>query len=440
MKIQKFLAVSLLSIASVASMAATQSFQQEINNTVSSTRDYFSSKINVNYSESNHFYAEAEHQDKSCKVNIGFNKNGDVETLSMNKEFAELTKLVNPKQLSIERELVLLHEMSHCQFYEVKDQIEIPGQSKKFNETFNYIVKSLGDRYYKAGNGFETEAPNYHKTLNETYADTSAMIILLKKYETKENLFNGEIKNSDLIDVINSFKTQREISALETRLQNVKKHNILFDVHNTYHTFELLLTKDNLKKINEIKSPEELQDFALNIANKATFETFLNTPKVFQKTFSNNAINEKLESHYKGYEDFFFVKTNHEKEQNFIFNLLSEKSTYYKYHFKHNSDNLMADVLKTKDEIFNKSFTVVELPTKPGEITPAVAVEKLRDISFTSDEKSLIDQSQNFIDKFRNEHISKTTDIENKDEIQNKISSLRNKFLETSKTKKLEIK
>jgi len=80
------------------------------------------------------------------------------------------------------------------------------------------------------------------------------------------------------------------------------------------------------------------------------------------------------------------------------------------------------------------------LPTKPGEITPAVAVEKLRDISFTSDEKSLIDQSQNFIDKFRNEHISKTTDIENKDEIQNKISSLRNKFLETSKTKKLEIK
>jgi len=94
------------------------------------------------------------------------------------------------------------------------------------------------------------------------------MIILLKKYETKENLFNGEIKNSDLIDVINSFKTQREISALETRLQNVKKHNILFDVHNTYHTFELLLTKDNLKKINEIKSPEELQDFALNIANK----------------------------------------------------------------------------------------------------------------------------------------------------------------------------
>ena len=249
MKIQKFLAVSLLSIASVASMAATQSFQQEINNTVSSTRDYFSSKINVNYSESNHFYAEAEHQDKSCKVNIGFNKNGDVETLSMNKEFAELTKLLNPKQLSIERELVLLHEMSHCQFYEVKDQIEIPGQSKKFNETFNYIVKSLGDRYYKAGNGFDTEAPNYHKTLNETYADTSAMIILLKKYETKENLAKGEINNPDLVDVINSFKTQRESSALEYRLQNVKKHNILFDVHNTYHTFELLLTKDNLKKI-----------------------------------------------------------------------------------------------------------------------------------------------------------------------------------------------
>jgi len=136
----------------------------------------------------------------------------------------------------------------------------------------------------------------------------------------------------------------------------------------------------------------------------------------------------------------FLSKTNHEKEQSFIFNLLSEKSTYYKYHFKHNSYNLMADVLKTKDEIFNKSFTVVELPTKPGEITPAVAVEKLRDISFTSDEKSLIDQSQNFIDKFRNEHISKTTDIENKDEIQNKISSLRNKFLETSKTKKLDIK
>jgi len=143
MKIQKFLAVSLLSIASVASMAATQSFQQEINNTVSSTRDYFSSKINVNYSESNHFYAEAEHQDKSCKVNIGFNKNGDVETLSMNKEFAELTKLVNPKQLSIERELVLLHEMSHCQFYEVKDQIEIPGQSKNLMKPLIILLNLL---------------------------------------------------------------------------------------------------------------------------------------------------------------------------------------------------------------------------------------------------------------------------------------------------------
>ena len=265
------------------------------------------------------------------------------------------------------------------------------------------------------------------------------MIIFLKKYETKENLAKGEINNPDLVDVINSFKTQREISALEYRLQNVKKHNILFDVHNTYHTFELLLTKDNLKIINNIQSSNELQKFALDIANKATFETFLNTPKVFSKTFSNNAIDEKLDSLYKGYEDFFYVKTKHEKEQNFIFNLLSEKSTYYKYHFKHNSDNLMADVFKTKDEVFNKSFTVVEMPTKPGEITPSIAIEKLRDIPFTSDEKSLIDQSQNFIDKFRNEHISKTTDIENKEIVENRISSLRNQFLETSKTKKLKL-
>lgn len=440
MKIQKFLAVSLLSIVSVASMAATQSFQQEINNTVSSTKNYFSSKINVNYSESDRFYAEAEHKANSCEVTIGFNHDGNIETLSMNYEFAELTKLVNPKQVSILRDIVLLHEMSHCQFYNVKNQIKIPEKSDQFNETFNYIVKSLGERYYKAGNGFETEAPNYYKTLNETYADTSAIIILLKKYETKENLSKGEINNTDLVDVINSFKTQREISALETRLQNVKKHNILFDVHNTYHTFELLLTKDNLKKINEIKSPEELQDFALNIANKATFETFLNTPKVFQKTFSNNAINEKLESLYKGYEDFFLLKTNHEKEQNVIFNLLSEKSTYYKYHFKYNSDNLMADALKTKDEVLNKTFNVVELPMKPNEITPAVAVEKLREIPFSNKEFSLIFQSQNFIDKFRSEYISQTTDTENKDDIQEKIFLLRSKFLETSKTKKLDIK
>lgn len=439
MNIKKFLAVSTLSLVSVASMAATQSLQSEINNTVTSSSQYFNAKIHVNFEESNHFYAEAEHQDNSCEVNIGYNKNGDVETLSMNDEFAQLTKLVDPKQLSMEREIVLLHEMSHCQFYKVNNQIQIPNKDKEFNNTFNYIVKSLGDRYYKAGNGFETEAPNYYKTLNETYADTSALIILIKKYESKDNLAKGEINNPDLVAVINSFETQRKASALDYRLRNVNTHNILFDSHNTSKTFDYLLTSDNIKKLNNIESPENLQKFALEIANQSTFDTFLSTPKIFQKTFANNAIDEKLESLYKGYEEFFNIKTTTENSRNMIINLFAEKSTYYKYNFKFNSDNLMADVFKTKDRVLNDIYNVVDIPMQPGDITPAVAVNKLREIPFTSHEQSLLEQSQNFIDKFRNEYIDKTTNIENKEQIESNISSLRAKFLETSKTKKLTI-
>lgn len=182
-----------------------------------------------------------------CKIELSFDNKGGIPYLGEDKQLMDLTKFTNENQKDIARKFVALHEQSHCEFSAIKDPIKFKNSTNDFNETSNQFLKDFEVMNLNFGSG--GDQLNYITTLNESYADVSAMTILIKEYG---------YDNPDLKYVLKAIEVQRN----DNYLQNGA------EVHNTHVSIKNLLNTENLEKIKDIKSKEKFQEFALSIANE----------------------------------------------------------------------------------------------------------------------------------------------------------------------------
>lgn len=176
-----------------------------------------------------------------CHIFLDFNKNGLID-ITENSRVLSHIHLENDTQIKMFEQFVALHEHYHCEFGHIESPVLLDGKDQNFNQKLNYILK---DQF-----SFSNVSQfSYIDTLNENFADVSAVIALIKEY--------GE-NNSDLLSTIYSISLQRHAQYFESPN----------DSHITHFSLLMLLEHDNIEKILHIKNMNEFQQLALSISNK----------------------------------------------------------------------------------------------------------------------------------------------------------------------------
>lgn len=205
----------------------------------------------------NYFYRKI----GQCVVEVNFNEKGQTPSLGIDQELNFLTSAQNDLQQKMIREFIVLHEHNHCEF----SNFDNPIQFKTKQENTKYVLQGLRDL-----SSIEI-ASNYSSVVNEGFADISASIALLKQYG---------IKNDNVLHILEGIKAQRKDTYIQTKL----------DSHFSHHALEELLKPENLNKINNMSDPNDIKQFALDLANKGAALTFYEKPTMRDATFHEKAL------------------------------------------------------------------------------------------------------------------------------------------------------
>lgn len=193
---------------------------------------------------------------ETCNVKINVTENmkvGFSGTSINRKMFKDITEAKNQEQESLRTEYIVLHEASHCKLYEVKDVFKT-GDSQVDN-LLNQYYKFSGHNY-SGGNG---DASAYY-ILHENFADTHAFMHLLREHGP----------SNDLLKTIQQVQIERSEAASQNNPNGII-------VHNTEFSLKELLKPENITKTMSLKSNQEVQEFALDIANKGMVQSLVNT-------------------------------------------------------------------------------------------------------------------------------------------------------------------
>lgn len=256
-----------------------EAIKSEIYNIIKKQRDknLFSeeSEIKINFIEEKNFESKKYSLNENntsrvgglCKINLTFDKFGNIPYAGEDKELMSLTKFKNEIQKDIARKFVALHEQSHCEFTNINEPVKLRNVSENLNQNINFLLKDLEVMNFENSNG-GTEL-NYLGTLNESYADVSAMIVLIIEYGTN---------NQDLNYVFEAIEAQRYDSYLKKGAE----------VHNTHMAIRKVVTNENIKKISEIKNKLDFQKIALSIANEGVQSLMTQRKDFLEKSLSRN--------------------------------------------------------------------------------------------------------------------------------------------------------
>jgi hypothetical protein len=210
--------------------------------------------------------------ENACKVTLSFSDKGDTLQLAANNEILKQTKLLDPRQKEIMRELVALHEGFHCELANIENPIVMKGKPADFNEKLNYYLKDSQSAIDNLG------LMSYMGTLNETFADISAFGALLKKYGKDD---------PDLQRVLLVFKTQRHANYLETES----------DIHFTHIALNSIMNPDIQEKLINIKDGKEYKQYMLEIANESVQKLIAQNGGVSLQVLGDTTLNASVMFH-----------------------------------------------------------------------------------------------------------------------------------------------
>lgn len=202
---------------------------------------------------------------QACKVNLSFDKFGNTPYLGHDDQLMNLTKFQNERQKEMARQFVALHEQSHCEFGTINHPVLLKNANKELISKSNYLLKDMEVMNIDWGNG--GQQLNYIGTLNESYSDVSAMILMIKEYG---------VSDSDLRFVLKAIEVQRNDNYLQKGAEE----------HDTHIAIKKLFEKDNLEKIANLNDRKSFQQFALEISNDGVQNLMTQRKDFTEKTFT----------------------------------------------------------------------------------------------------------------------------------------------------------
>ncbi len=351
-----------------------------------------------------------------CKMRLSFDEKGNIPFLGKGDEIKIATQLKNERQREMARQFVALHEQSHCEFSAIEEPIKIKGESSAYEKKMGHYLKDLDALYLGFG---ESTKLSYIKTVNESYADVSAMVALIKEYGKDDK---------DLQYVLKSIGTQRHEAYL----------NVGAESHDTHVSIRKLLTSENLSKIDGINTKEDLREFALGIANDGVQTLLTQRPEFAKDSLTKEnldisivinmmrIIKHETLDNKQGSPSVF--KDGIENGLSFIIAKEILKDVDYS---KYNFDETKKVEGKINKEIYNfavENFDIFDRTYK-GQLK--------------EDYNNFKKEMNNFIEIINKNNASQVIDFDNKttkEEIVKKVNMLRNQFLESSKTNGYEFK
>lgn len=204
-----------------------------------------------------------------CEVTVTFSQDGRAPFLGFTEDLYKMTAPQTQSQQELLREAVELHEASHCEFNHFANPILVhdnPELEKKMNYYFSY-----GFSNGSGVSGIKT-------TLNETFADTYALIQMMK--------IHGD--NTDMQWLFKSMASQRE----EMTLKNGRKDNL--ESHSSQFAIEELMRPDIKEIINQTDSPEQLKQLALEISNHSVQKLYHTYDKLGERAYGIDVMKNGL--------------------------------------------------------------------------------------------------------------------------------------------------
>jgi hypothetical protein len=195
-----------------------------------------------------------------CVVNLNFDTLGRSPYLGEDQDLKLLSSLKNETQKQMLREFIALHEHYHCEFSGVKNPVVFGKDLEQTSKVMKGMQSLASENLFSS----------YTDTVNENFADVSALMSLVKEYGAD---------NKDLKYVLEVVSTQRQ----DTFLQNE------MGVHFTHFTLENALKPENLKKIEEISNGQDFQSVGLTLANKGAARAFYEKDKMRKATLGDDA-------------------------------------------------------------------------------------------------------------------------------------------------------
>lgn len=191
---------------------------------------------------------------KNCEVNIQVNSDMNISytgTKQNRETLKEVTNAINSSQELIRTEYITYHETAHCKMYEIKDAFQ--HENLQVQNTLNQFFKFSSTSYIteaKAGNA------SVYYMLHENFADSFAFIQLLKSHGPTQ----------DVLETMQKIQIERSDAANE-----YNKDGLI--VHNTQFALKEILKEENIQKILATDNQADLQEMALNFANKGLWQS-----------------------------------------------------------------------------------------------------------------------------------------------------------------------
>lgn len=265
MKYEKLLILGLAAIISTNALAIGNNSDQTYENLTQQVHalqyNNIIPKIDVNYiikpnQEINKTRVQAEAllhiANENCSVHIDVTPDMKISHsgTTENREYLkEVTGSSNQLQEEIRTSYITYHETAHCKMYEIKDPFK--ANNKNVEQTLNQFFQFSGSSY-----GSEKGDTGLYYILHENFADTFAYIQLIKNHGVGENVLS----------------TMQKIQIERTDAANTYNKNGLI-AHNTDFALKEVLKEDTIKKIMATESQEDLQEIALQIANKGMWQS-----------------------------------------------------------------------------------------------------------------------------------------------------------------------
>lgn len=201
--------------------------------------------------------------DGKCEIIISLNSEGYVDyagSMENRLEFHHITIPQNQQEAEIMRQIMVLHEASHCEFSNFQEPLLVKGMPQ-LQKNLNYLYKNSSFSQSKfSHNEQEQKNSSIYQLLNENFADTYAAIQIIKLHGAKPQVLNMLLR----------FKVQRhEQSLLFSRSYGLESHD-------SHFALEEILEPDNIQKILNTDDAQELKIIALEIANNSIGKVLVN--------------------------------------------------------------------------------------------------------------------------------------------------------------------
>lgn len=217
--------------------------------------------IDINYilkssdaTKNNKAHATLQVAAENCTVDIEVTPDFKVGLLgSMNQRdfFKEVIQDSNAVQEDLRVAFITYHEASHCKMYEIKEPFKAdnPKVQKALNDFFQFSNKSFT-------NGEDSMDHGLYYILQENFADAFGYIQLIKNHGV----------NADTLSVMQKMQIER------TEIAHTHNNKSII-AHNTDFTLKELLKEENIKKIMATDNIQDLEEMALQIANKGMWKS-----------------------------------------------------------------------------------------------------------------------------------------------------------------------